>query len=177
MKEFVANVAPLQASYAVKVVLMAAITFAAGCNAGGPIDIVSSYGPGIKFSGLGKPYAWAPNAGEQRVGAPGLHELVRSTVEKHLAAKGFTHDSTRHAAFLINYRIARSEKEYSGAVAHGETIEVGSLVLEVLDPSTRQLIWKGIARARIFDSDTPEVRKQRLEAAMRGLMEKFPKKA
>lgn len=165
------------AALIVSLTALLGIATLAGCNAGRPISIVSSYGPGIKFSGLGPTYAWAPDAAEQRAGSAGFHELVHNSVEKHLAAKGFILSPTGPADFWITYRVARREKTDAGAVAHGETIEVGSLVLEVLDPATRAFIWRGIARARIFDSDTPDVRKQRLEAAMRGLMEKFPKKA
>lgn len=171
------SVRPRASSLIVALCALAGAAALAGCNAGGPISIASTYGPGIKFSGLGATYAWAPDAAEQRVGSAGFHELVRGSVEKHLAAKGFALNSTGTAGFWMDYRVERREKTYAGAVAFGETIEEGSLVLEVLDPATRQFLWRGIARARIMDSDPPEVRRQRLEAAMRGLMEKFPKKA
>src|SRR5438067_232020 len=92
-----------------------------GCNAGGPITVVSAYGPGIKFSGLGPSYAWAPEPAEGRIGSPGLHELIHSYVEKRLAAKGFAKNSTGAADFLIDYRVGRREKTYAGAVAFGET--------------------------------------------------------
>ena len=47
---------------------------------------------------------------------------------------------------------------------------------EVLEPESRKLIWRGIARARILDSNPPKVRNQRLIKALRGLMARFPDK-
>jgi hypothetical protein len=148
----------------------------AGCNAGGPINVISYYGPGIKFSGLGTSYAWTPNQPEHTIGAASFHELVRNSVDKHLASRGFASNTAGTVDFWVDFRLGRGQKTYAGAIAHGETIEVGSLVLEVFDPASRKLIWRGIAETRIFGSDTPEVRKQRLEAAMSALMAKFPAK-
>jgi hypothetical protein len=148
-----------------------------GCNAGGPITVNAAYGPGIKFSGLGRAYAWAADPNATPAGSPEMRELIRQAVDKHLAAKGFTLNTGGPVDFWVGYRVARNEKDYSGVVAFGQTIEEGSLVLDVINPTNRGLIWRGVARARIYDSDTPDVRRQRMEAAMRGLMDKFPKKS
>ncbi len=147
-----------------------------GCSAGGPISVVTAYGTGIKFSGLGTRYTWTPNPPDPRVVESGLDSLIRSSVEKHLSKKGFELGPTGAVDFWVDYRVARREKTYAGAVAFGETIEEGSLVLEVVDPNTRQFIWRGIARARIMDNDPPDVRKQRIENALNSLMNQFPKK-
>lgn len=156
--------------------LVAGAASISGCNADGPISIVTTYGTGIKFSGLGARYAWAATAPDPRVVESGLDALIRSSVEKRLAKKGFESGSTGAVDFWIDYRVARREKTYAGAVAFGETIDEGSLVLEILDPGTRQFIWRGIARARIMDGDPVDVRKQRIENALSSLMNQFPKK-
>ncbi len=149
----------------------------AGCSAGGPITYASSYGPGMKLSGLGSTYAWAPEGSEERAGTEELHELVHDSVDKHLAEQGFALKPSSPVDFWVTYRLARRQQADSTVLASGEIVEAGSLVLKVLDPASRELIWRGIARARIQESDPPDVRKQRLEAAVRGLMQRFPKKA
>ncbi len=149
----------------------------AGCSAGGPITFASSYGPGIKFSGLGSNYGWAPEGPNERIGSEELHKFVRVSVDKHLAEKGFALNTSSAVDFWIAYRLARRQETDSSVVASGMVVEAGSLILEVLDPASRELIWRGIAHAQISDSDPPDVREQRLEAAVRGLMDRFPKKA
>lgn len=156
----------------------------AGCNADGPISVVSAYGPGIKFSGLGPTYAWAQQAAGRQFGSAEMRDLICRCVDRHLAKKGFTSNAAGAGDFLIDFRVARREKTDASVVAHGETIEEGSLVLEIFEsaagPSAggnRKLIWRGIARARIRESDPPEVRERRLDAAVRALMQQFPAKA
>ena len=158
------------------ITLIGSVFALAGCNAGGPINVVSYYRPGVKFSGLGTTYTRTPNMPDHALGAANFHELIQNSVNKHLASHGFNLNSSGAVDFWVNYRLARNEKTYAGAVAHGQTIDVGSLVLEVFDPTTRKLIWRGIADTRILSSDSPEVRKNRLENAMRALMAKFPAK-
>jgi hypothetical protein len=147
-----------------------------GCTPGGPITVTSAYCEGIKFSGLGSNYCWAPPSGERQVGSPGFHEMVHESVERNLATKGFQLN-TAAPDFWVEYRVGRREKTDASVVPSGLTVEEGSLVLEVINPANREHIWWGIAKAQIRDSDTPDLRKQRLEAAMKQLMSKFPAKA
>lgn len=154
---------------------LAICTLLCGCNPDGPITVTSGYGPGIKFSGLGPKYGWAPE-GSERAGPQGLQEVVHASVERNLAAKGFELNPGA-PDFWIDYRVTRREKTDASVIAHGETVDEGSLILEVFDPAGRKLVWWGIARAQILDSDTPDVRKRRLESAMKQLMSKFPAKA
>lgn len=153
-----------------------ALPLVTACTPGGPIAITTGYGPEIKFSGLGPNYAWSPEPSEKRLGAPGLHEAVQEFVEKNLTRKRFTLNSAA-PNFWVDYRVARREKTDASVIAHGQTVEEGSLILEVIDPPSRKNIWWGIARAQIRDSDSPEERRSRLEAAISQLMQKFPEKA
>jgi hypothetical protein len=65
----------------------------AGCSESPPIAVTSHYGAGIKFTGLGSTFAWAAtpplDAANALLGSPEFRQLVHSTVEKELAAKGF----------------------------------------------------------------------------------------
>lgn len=154
----------------------------AGCNPEGHITVVSEYGKDIKFDGLGSNYAWIAEPAP-RVGSPELHDLIRTTAEKNLAEKGFVLTSEGQADFLVAHRVYRREKTDASVNPHGEIYEEGSLILDVLDPAVpqspntpRTRIWRGIARARIMDSDPPDLREKRMETAMKALMREFPKK-
>jgi hypothetical protein len=59
---------------------------------------------------------------------------------------------------------------------HGDVIQEGSLVLDVLDPGAGKLIWRGVAQARISLTASPDVREKRLNLAVRQLMKDFPPK-
>jgi hypothetical protein len=155
----------------------AGISALGGCRTGESIAVSSAYGPGIKFSGLGPTYAWAANSSRPRLGPPEVHQILRTSVADRLAAKGFASAPDASASFLIDYDVARSERNDASMSAHGEVIEEGSIILEVSDVTTRQLIWRGVARARILDSDSPEVREKRINAALDSLMKSFPHKA
>jgi hypothetical protein len=56
-----------------------------------------------------------------------------------------------------------------------EIFEEGSLVLDVSNPATRSLVWRGVAQARIDRERKPAERDARLREAIASLLGKFPK--
>jgi hypothetical protein len=138
--------------------------------------VSSYYGPGTKINGLGSGFAWSPDAPEPNLGTPEARALVRASFENHLTAKGFVAAPVDAADFWVTYRLSRRQKTDTEVAAFGEVVEEGALVLDVLDPASRKWVWRGIAQARLQDSDPPDVRKERLESAVQRLMEKFPAK-
>jgi hypothetical protein len=56
-----------------------------------------------------------------------------------------------------------------------EIFEQGSLVLDVSNPATRTLVWRGVAQAKIDRERTPAQRDTRLRDAIASLIGKFPK--
>jgi hypothetical protein len=100
-------------------------------------------------------------------------DFVRNRVNRTLAPKGFTLTDVHRADFLLKSILTRGIST-DRTSAHGTTYKSGTLVLEVLDPKTRKLIWRGIAYARLNDADPPEVRRERIQNAIAKLMETFP---
>lgn len=156
----------------VVVVLMSVI---AGCTPGGPISVNTGYGPGINFTGLGPNYGWAPGAGSQPL-PTGLNDLIRAALQDNLAKAGYRFQPEQ-SNFWVNFRVARKEFTDASVVAFGQSAEEGSLIVEVRDPSSQNLIWWGIAKAQIQDSDPPELRRKRIDAAVKQLMQSFPKRS
>ena len=54
--------------------------------------------------------------------------------------------------------------------------EQGTLLLDFVDPETRQLLWRGSASARIRPSSSPEESQKRANEAVAAMLERFPPK-
>ncbi len=144
------------------------------------IKVESAYGRGIKFSGIGSSFDWSRGAPEGMAAwvadNPRLHALIQEMIERHLARNGFVKKTTGTPDFWIRYHVGRRMREDSSVSPHGISYEEGSLVLDVLDPGTGQLIWRGVAQARLVADLPPEAREKRIDRAVGLMMERFPSK-
>jgi hypothetical protein len=52
--------------------------------------------------------------------------------------------------------------------------EEGSLILDFVDPQTKQLIWRGSAKAEVDDVKTPEKREALIDEAVQKILKNFP---
>ncbi len=149
-----------------------------GCRGYGPMKVQSSYGPGVKFTGLGSTYDWdrgvRETTGDAGVDNPYLHALITQIVEDELAAKGFTKKTTGTPDFWVQYRLARRlRNQLEGAeLEYSE----GTVVFYVIDPPTRQWIWRASAEARLVESKPPAEKEQRLREAFSRMFKDFPAK-
>ena len=148
-----------------------------GCANPNEIQVQSAYGPGVKLGGIGDSYAWSgrPPAGRITEKSPdgSATDFVRNRVNKTLAPRGFSMTEPAKADFLLKSILTRGIST-DRTSAHGSTYRSGTLVLEVLDPKTRKLIWRAIAYARLNDADPPDLRRERIRIAIARLMQTFP---
>jgi hypothetical protein len=162
------------------VILLLAAAMLAGCAQLEPAAISWYYGPGIKYHGLGSTFAWSPHESETRLyhhhGSPAFERLARKTIENAVEAKDFRQAAPQTADFWLDYRVGKHEVEDSMVNPHGEVFEEGTLVLDVVDPKSDELIWRGVVQARIDDAAPPEARESRLNSAIQRLMKNFPPK-
>lgn len=54
--------------------------------------------------------------------------------------------------------------------------EVGTLLLDVVDGSTNELVWRASAQARIDPNRTPQERTKLIRDAVHQMLERFPPK-
>jgi hypothetical protein len=52
--------------------------------------------------------------------------------------------------------------------------EVGTLLVDFIDPATKRVIWRGTAQSRVNESRDPEERQALLRAAVERLLAQFP---
>jgi hypothetical protein len=155
------------------------IVMSVGCSETGNIDVSSRYGAGVKLAGLGSTFAWAPAPADPPGTSPAaaqFRQAFRDNVEKALVAKGFALNQAGPANFLVDCRIGMREKTDSSVNPHGEVFEEGSLVLDVLNPSSKALIWRSVAQARVLREIPHDVREKRINMAVQRMMKDFPPK-
>lgn len=50
----------------------------------------------------------------------------------------------------------------------------GSLILDFVTPQTRELIWRGAAKAEVDEADSPRTKREQINEAVRRILEQFP---
>ena len=134
--------------------------------------------PGVDFAEY-ETYQWIE-------GVPARNELVHqrivSGVENELAIKGLWRVESEPDLLLSYYVAVRSEVVidspyrsdwYDEGAIHVRRIHEGTLVLDVIDPSENELLWRGsITRAL---SDNPRRNDATVHDAVRDLLDAFPR--
>ncbi len=160
------------------------------------IDVSWDWNPSTDFSRL-QAWAWLPQprllAADPRVDGSLLDARVRAAVEAELGARGLPRVQPAYADFLVAYHVALERKlvattidDYYGGVGYRHwsrpgysqtyvrEFEVGTLMLDVLDARSRELVWRGTAQAEIVTNATPEQRDARVREAVHRMLERFP---
>jgi hypothetical protein len=114
---------------------------------------------------------------------------IKQSVDSQLAAKGLTKTDSDKADVYVGYQIAvDQEKQWNGygmgggirwggmATATSSTISVGTLVLDLYDPTTKQLVWTGSATKSLDPGSNQQKNEKNLNKAMAKLLKNYPPK-
>lgn len=127
-------------------------------------------------------------------GASHLNQIVdaqiKQAVDGQLAAKGLTKTDDEKADLYVGYQVAvDQEKQWNvygmgGGLRWGgmgtatsSTINIGTLVVDMYDPTTKQLVWTGSATKTIDSSGNQEKNQKNLDKAMQKLLKHYPPSA
>jgi hypothetical protein len=111
---------------------------------------------------------------------------IKSSVDSQLAAKGLTKTDGDKADLLIGYQVAVDKEKQWNAYSMGgprfggmgtatsSTISNGSLVLDIYNPTTKQLVWTGTATKTLNPSSNQEKNQKDLDKAMAKLLKNYP---
>ena len=134
---------------------------------------------------------------------PFLESRVHTAVERELAAKGFVPATSGSPDFLVAYHVSLNEKRsvqhlndyygygagwgytYAGvrrpayyaspsSSTYVYTYDEGTLILDIVKPEGRQLIWRGAARDEVRFSDKPSEEGSKLNEAVQRMLKDFP---
>ena len=149
-----------------------------GCSG---LDVSQDYDMTTDFSGLNS-FAWKsevqPSTGDIRVDNPLLDARIRAAVERTLTANGFRKaagsppDFTISYVFQIRRRIESERVRTSVGIGSGgggafggvgvgtgggvSEYDEGMLVIDIMRPGGRSLLWRGTGTRRIGRQTSPE---------------------
>ena len=145
--------------------------------------VTTNYMPGTDFSKY-HTYKWITIKGG---GHPNqiVDAEIKQAIDSQMAAKGFS-KTDGNADLAVGYQTAvHQQTQWTGfggwgwggmETATSSTIDVGTIVVDVYDSGTKQLIWTGRATKTLDPSKSPEKNQKHLDKAIAKLMKPFPPK-
>ena len=150
-------------------------------------DVRYNYMPGTDFSKY-HTYKWVTVEGGAHPNQI-VDAQIKQAVDSQLASKGLTKTDSDKADLYVGYQTALDQEKQWNAYGMGgglrwggmgtatsSTISVGSLVLDMYDPTTKQLVWTGNATKTIDPSSNQEKNQKNLDKAVQKLLKNYPPK-
>ena len=157
------------------------------CNLAVAQDVSTNSMPGTDFSKY-HTYKWVPIEGAVQPNQI-VDAQIKQSVDAQLATKGLTKTDGEKADLLVGYQVSISqEKQWNAygtggvrwgggmATAQQSTISTGTLVLDMYDPSTKQLVWSGRVSKTLDPSANQGKKQKNLDKAMDKLLKNYPPK-
>ena len=147
-------------------------------------DVKYNFMPGTDFAKY-HTYKWVPIEGGAHPNQI-VDAQIKSSVDSQLAAKGLTQTDNDNADLLIGYQVSVDKEKQWNAYSMGgarfggmgsatsSTISNGSLVLDMYDPTSKQLVWTGTATKTLDPSSNQEKNQKNLDKAMAKLLKNYP---
>lgn len=147
-------------------------------------DVKYNFMPGTDFSKF-HTYKWITIEGGAHPNQI-VDQEIKQAVDAQLAAKGLTKTDSDKADLYVGYQVAVDQERQWNAWGMGRgfgggmgsatssTISIGTLVVDMYDPSTKQLVWTGNATHSIDPSSNQEKNMSKLNKAMQKLLKNYP---
>jgi hypothetical protein len=117
-----------------------------------------------------------------------VQQAIKESIDRQLAEKGLSKTDSDKADLYVGYQCAiDQEKQWNGfrdgfgpwgvggmATVTSSTVQNGSLVLNMYDPATKQLVWTGQATKTLDPGGNQQKDMKRLDSAMKKLLKDFP---
>jgi hypothetical protein len=173
-------------------VLTAAVAAATG-YAASSITVDSKADPGADFSRY-KSYSWTEM---KEVRSEAVKNRIISAVDAQLQRKGFVRkDDGADLKVAVHPSLSREYPTHSYDSAWdygwgtwsppfgdigtgsglGEAIPIGTVMVDLVDASTKRLVWRGAARSPLDSEASAEQKQELVDEAMEKLFKKFPPK-
>ena len=152
-----------------------------GC---GTMSIGHEYDPKYDFTKL-KTYSWISNPNESPEVVLVMKRL-KPMIDKNLAKLGFqqsdepdfkiaTHVQSKETVDVASWGYGYGWRGSYGYGVEAYQYEEGSLLVDIVDAKTNELVWQGLARAELKHTD-PELRDRNARRAINKLFKHFPPK-
>lgn len=156
------------------------------------------YDKTVNFSGY-KTFAFVNDAGlKVDINNYQINDLmdqrIKNAVIKKLEDMGLNQINTEQADVLINYHASVNKKVESSTINTGysarwsywgwgyqsetntKEYKVGTLIVDVIDRITNQLVWRGAKEGRLKKHQTPEKRESSINTTISEILSNFPPK-
>lgn len=170
-------------------ILLCAVLVAAGCSS---VSVKRDFDTKYDFAAL-HTYNWmgapeSPSGSVQRELSQNslIEGRVKRAVNEQLAAKGYK-ETTQNPDFLVAFHTGVQDKTdveswgygwgYWGMLGGGvSTIhyQQGTLILDFIDPKTKNLIWRGVAEGVVPARTSPEKSEKKINEVVQQMLKKFP---
>jgi len=151
-------------------------------------DVTTNFMPGTNFAKY-HTYKWVTIQGAAYPNQI-VDTQIKQSIDSQLAAKGLTRTDDEKADLYVGYQVSvDQERQWNAygmggglrwgggmATAQSSTISIGTLVLDMYDPSTKQLVWTGRATKTLDSGANQEKKQKNLDNAMKKLLKNFPPK-
>lgn len=149
-------------------------------------DVTYNFMPGTDFSKY-HTYKWVSIEGGAHPNQI-MDQEIKQSIDSQLASKGLTKTDGENADLYVGYQVAVDQQKQWNAWGTGRgfgggmgsatssTINIGTLVLDMYDPGTKQLVWTGHATKTIDPSSNQEKNMKTLNKAMAKLLKNYPPK-
>ena len=171
------------------VLLFCGLLLAAGCSS---VSVSHDFDSKTDFANL-RTYSWitAPESTSENVQRELqknslIESRVKKAVNRQLAAKGLR-ETTQDPDFLVAFHTGVQDKTdvqswgygygYWGMRGGGvSTIhyQEGTLILDFIDPKSKNLIWRGVGKKVLSGKTSPEESEKTINTAVEEILKKYP---
>lgn len=149
-------------------------------------QVTSNAMPGVNFSQF-HTYKWVRVEGAEYPNQI-VDQQIKDAVNSQLSAKGLTMTTSDKADLHVAYQIAmQQQKQWNAygmggrwgggmASAQSSTIDIGTLVFDMYDPSTKRLVWTGRATKTVDPGSNQEKNQKNLDKSIAKLLKNYPPK-
>jgi hypothetical protein len=150
-------------------------------------DVKYNFMPGTDFSKY-HTYKWVNIEGGSHPNQI-VDQEIKQSIDNQLATKGLTKSDSDKADLYVGYQVALDRERQWNAFGTGgirwgggmgsatsSTITNGTLVVDMYDPTTKQLVWTGNATKTLDPSSNQEKNMKNLNKAMAKLLKNYPPK-
>jgi len=158
------------------------------------LKVSSQHDPKTNFAAL-KTYKWLPKKdtapGDPRVDNDVVKAKVKEAANEVLYEEGYSLTTDDKPDFLIAYHITTADIPgddqipnywgyypiWQGGIGfYTSPVEEGTIVIDIIDPKSMHMIWRGTGERQLVENDSPQDRIDRIERNVRKIMQQFPPK-
>ncbi len=174
-----------------------AVSFLFSLSACSTLQVTTEYDHDANFENF-RYYAWLAEPvlpeNNQLIDNKILDEQIRISISKNMGNKGLQYQDSAKPNFLIGYHVAIDQKSsinsvnsnvgyepaWSANAWRGTTdlgqqyFEQGSIIIDIVNASTNELIWRANASAEIDPYINTNTRLQRIDKAISKMLREFP---